>query len=232
MKNITLAVIAMAFVFIACNSNTDKSKDTKTEKESAPTEQMYACSMHPEVTGKKGDKCPKCGMELSEPVNKPGTSIDQSDTTTIPTVKAAASIKEIVKHYLHIKNALTNDDAGEAANGAKAMDAGLSKVDKSFFTAEQKVIYDQNEEELKEHAEHIEKNGDNIKHQRSHFSMLSEVIYDLVKAFGAGQPIYHDHCPMYNENKGAMWLSETKEVKNPYFGAKMLTCGTVEEVIK
>jgi hypothetical protein len=24
----------------------------------------YACPMHPEITGKKGDKCPKCGMEL------------------------------------------------------------------------------------------------------------------------------------------------------------------------
>lgn len=27
----------------------------------------YACPMHPEVTGKEGDKCPKCGMYL-EPV--------------------------------------------------------------------------------------------------------------------------------------------------------------------
>jgi hypothetical protein len=62
--------------------------------------------------------------------------------------------------------------------------------------------------------------------------MLSEDVYDLVKNFGAGQPIYHDHCPMYNENKGAMWLSEMKEVKNPFYGAEMLTCGTVEEVIK
>ena len=62
--------------------------------------------------------------------------------------------------------------------------------------------------------------------------MLSEDVYDLAKAFGAGQPLYHDHCPMYNENKGAMWLSEMKEVKNPYYGSKMITCGTVEEVIK
>lgn len=29
----------------------------------------YACPMHPEVKGNKGDKCPKCGMALS-PVNK------------------------------------------------------------------------------------------------------------------------------------------------------------------
>ncbi|QSX29954.1 heavy metal-binding domain-containing protein [Shewanella cyperi] len=27
-------------------------------------EQVYACPMHPEVTGKAGDTCPKCGMNL------------------------------------------------------------------------------------------------------------------------------------------------------------------------
>ena len=59
------------------------------------------------------------------------------------------------------------------------------------------------------------------------------MIYELVKAFGAGQPIYHDHCPMYNENKGGtMWLSETKEIKNPYLGSEMPKCGTVEEGIR
>lgn len=29
---------------------------------------MYACPMHPEVQGKLNDKCPKCGMKLTEPV--------------------------------------------------------------------------------------------------------------------------------------------------------------------
>ena len=163
---------------------------------------------------------------------------DDKDVKTVAVIypnvdaKTAASIKEVVGHYLHIKNALANDNGTEAANGAEAMAAALNKIDKSFFTAEQKSIYDGVEEELKEHAEHIGKNGDNIKHQRFHFSMLSEVVYDLVKAFGAGQPIYHYHCPMYNENKGAMWLSEMRQVKNPYFGAEMPKCGSVEEVIK
>jgi hypothetical protein len=62
--------------------------------------------------------------------------------------------------------------------------------------------------------------------------MMSEVMYDLVKTFGAGQPLYHDHCPMYNDNKGGMWLSETKEIKNPYFGSEMPKCGTIEEIIR
>lgn len=32
----------------------------------APQEQAqtYVCPMHPEVTGNKGDTCPKCGMNL------------------------------------------------------------------------------------------------------------------------------------------------------------------------
>ena len=44
--------------------------------------------------------------------------------------------------------------------------------------------------------------------------------------------IYKDFCPMYNDNKGAIWLSESKEIKNPYFGKSMSTCGTVKEELK
>ncbi len=146
--------------------------------------------------------------------------------------KAAASVKTIVDHYLHIKNALANDNAGEAANGAKAMEDAIGNLDKSLLTAEQKTAYDANEADMKEHAEHIAKNGDNIKHQRSHFVMMSEAVYELVKNFGAGRPVYHDHCPMARDNQGAMWISEVKEIKNPYFGSDMFKCGRVEEVIK
>lgn len=153
-------------------------------------------------------------------------------TYTNVDAKAAASFKEIIDHYLHIKNALANDNGSEAAVGAKAMEGVINKLDKSLLTADQKKVYDEIEDDLKEHAEHIGKNGDNVSHEREHFSMMSEDVYDLVKAFGTGRSLYHDHCPMYNEKKGAMWLSEVKEIKNPYLGAQMPTCGTVEEVIK
>jgi hypothetical protein len=175
---------------------------------------------------------------MSKDTTKHATAIEDKDVKAVAVAytnvdgKAAASIKEIVDHYLHIKNALANDDAREAASAAKAMENAIDKLDKSLLTAEQKTAYDKNEEELKEHAEHLAKNGDKIKHQRSHFVMMSEVVYELVKNFGAGRPLYHDHCPMARDNQGAMWISEMKEIKNPYFGAEMLTCGTVEEVIK
>ena len=186
-----------------------------------------------------GTKNEQEGHEMNKDRAQHVTTADKQEikevavTYTNVDVKAAASLKEIVDHYLHIKNALASDNGSEAANGGKAMEQAMSKIDKSLFTSDQKKVYDDIEEELKEHAEHIGKNGDKIGHQREHFAMMSEVIYELVKAFGAGQPIYHDHCPMYNEIKGgAMWLSEMKELNNPYFGAKMPTCGKVEEVIK
>ena len=34
---------------------------------------------------------------------------------------------------------------------------------------------------------------------------------------------------MASDGKGANWLSETKEITNPYFGAKMLKCGVVKK---
>ena len=57
-------------------------------------------------------------------------------------------------------------------------------------------------------------------------------MYDMVKVFKPTQTLYVDHCPMYNDNKGATWLSEVKQIKNPYLGKKMPTCGSVKEEIK
>ena len=44
--------------------------------------------------------------------------------------------------------------------------------------------------------------------------------------------LYVQKCPMANSNKGAIWISTEKEIKNPYYGDAMLTCGSVIEIIK
>ena len=207
MKRIFNVLIAIGTIaFTACNSNDKSSKENDMSKMNADTTKMT-----------KAD-------------NPPTAEVIHSFNNVDP--KLAASLKTIVDHYLHIKNALINNSGGDAADGGKAMADAMSKVDKSVFTAEQKKLYDGIEDDLKEHAEHIGKNANDIDHQREHFVMMSEDVYDLVKAFGGGQTLYHDHCPMANDQKGAMWLSETKEIKNPYFGGKMNECVKVMEVIR
>jgi hypothetical protein len=49
--------------------------------------------------------------------------------------------------------------------------------------------------------------------------------------FGTKQKLYQDYCPMYNDGKGAIWISETKEIKNPFYGSQMLTCGSLKKTL-
>ncbi len=160
------------------------------------------------------------------------TKTDTMSTPRPTDAKVTASMKEIVAHYLQLKNSLANDKTKDAGAAGKEIVVAMGTVDKSSLTAGQKKLYDDVEDDAKEHAEHIGANAGNIEHQREHFAMLSKDVYDLVKTFGSGQVLYKDFCPMYNDKKGAIWLSETKSIKNPYYGKKMLTCGSVQEEIK
>lgn len=158
-----------------------------------------------------------------------------SDTLSIvkPDSKATQvsgnPISGIVSAYLELKDALAKDNDKAAASHGKALEAAFKNVDPTTLTADKVEIYTEIAANAKEQAEHISANAGNIKHQREHFETLSQDIYDLVKAFGAGQKLYVDHCPMYNSNKGANWLSQSKEINNPYLGQSMATCGTVKE---
>ena len=64
MKNLTILAVIVAFTFTACNSS--KTKETQTVEKTVSTDKAFACSMHPEVTGKEGDTCSKCSMALTE----------------------------------------------------------------------------------------------------------------------------------------------------------------------
>ena len=141
-------------------------------------------------------------------------------------------IHGILTGYLQVKNALANDNGNDAADGGKAISEAMAKLDKSSLSEAQAKTYNAVVDDLKENAEHINENSGKIDHQREHFEMLSQDMYDLLKSFDGTQTLYKDFCPMANENKGAFWISETKEIKNPYLGKKMPECGEVQEEIK
>ena len=44
--------------------------------------------------------------------------------------------------------------------------------------------------------------------------------------------IHLTFCPMAFNNKGTYWLQTRDVVNNPYFGAKMLKCGTIKDTYK
>jgi protein involved in sex pheromone biosynthesis len=162
-------------------------------------------------------------------VTQPSAMHDTASTQTTSVFPA----KEIIAGYLQLKNALAKDNGQDAATAGNAIVATLAKVDMKSLSDVQMKSYMNIADDLKEHAEHIGANPGKIEHQREHFIMLSKDMADFIKAFGnGGQTLYRDFCPMANDSKGATWISEVKEIKNPYLGSKMPDCGSVKETIK
>ena len=73
--------------------------------------------------------------------------------------------------------------------------------------------------------------ADQIEVQREYFISLSEEIISISKQIQQTQKLFIQKCPMANNNQGAKWLSLEEEIKNPYYGASMLGCGSVIDVI-
>ena len=120
--------------------------------------------------------------------------------------------------YLNLKDALVASNADEskkAANDLQKKLAALSNGKKGSDEAGKIAT------------------ATSLKDQRLAFSNLSNEVAALVKggklSMGA---IFLEYCPMANSNTGALWLSNEKQIKNPYFGDMMLSCGSVKETIQ
>ncbi|WP_219225928.1 DUF3347 domain-containing protein [Pedobacter antarcticus] len=158
-----------------------------------------------------------------------------TQTGVIKTVSDSAknaSRTTLFNLYFKLKNSFAADNDTDAANAAKEMIAAFAGFKANSLTPEQSKAFSEIKEDATEHVSHISANAGNIVHQREHFDMLSKDMYDLAKLTGTGQVIYVDHCPMYNHNKGALWLSEVKEIRNPYMGKAMPVCGKIQEELK
>jgi hypothetical protein len=153
------------------------------------------------------------------------------NTSLYPDQQKTDRSKLLVASYLQLKNALVSDDAKEAAIAAEVMVRAFKGFNTSGFNADQQKEIAEIIENASEQVEHIADNASRIEHQREHFEVLSNDMSDLIAIVGSEQTLYQTKCPMYNKGKGGIWLSETKDIKNPFYGSKMLTCGSVQKEI-
>lgn len=122
------------------------------------------------------------------------------------------------KQYARLKDALVASNQAEAKEASKALQQSLSSV----------------KEGKKAASEAAEVSGaSSLEDQRKEFSDLSNEMASLLKGgkLSMGE-LYLEYCPMANNNEGAYWVSNEKAIKNPYFGDKMLKCGSVKETIR
>ncbi len=137
----------------------------------------------------------------------------------------------VFDNYFMVKDALVKSDATlTATNAGKLLDAinevKMEKLSMTVHTEWMKQL-----EGIKAATNKI-KSESAIAGQRKSFIDLTSNVYALIKIAQPEGVVYYQHCPMANSGKGADWLSKDSNIKNPYYGSMMLTCGSTVETIK
>lgn len=164
----------------------------------------------------------------------PKMKVDGSDR---PETKKPMETQEInplsavFENYFGIKEALVQSNNEAASEKSKALLTAINAVKMDKLLMDVHMAWMKIVPNLKSNSDKIA-SATNIEKQRNAFTDLSANMYDLVKVSKQETPIYYQHCPMYNNGKGADWLSKENGIKNPYYGSQMLTCGSTVETIK
>ena len=173
-------------------------------------------------------KAKDAGMDMkAEHANH---STKEMATTNTATTQNAPQLKTVFDNYFSVKDALVKTDAGTSSAKASELVKAIKAVEMTKLSAEEHTVWMKVMKDLTSNAEKIAI-AKEVSKQRETFTLLSKNMYELTKVSKQETPVYYQHCPMYNNGKGANWLSKEEAVKNPYYGSKMLTCGSVQETI-
>ncbi len=173
-----------------------------------------------------------CGNAPTKTEEKTETKAKPTPVSKLDSV-GTARVGDLLTSYYGVKNALVKDNADQL----KAASADLNKKAAEFktFMAKDTMVsaaIAANLDTIISFTDTIGKLEPKgyVEKGRISFEKISDNMYALlqkVELKNAG--VYHTYCPMAFNDKGAFWLSEEAEIKNPYFGKKMLECGEVKD---
>lgn len=127
-------------------------------------------------------------------------------------------LNAVYEQYALLTDAFTKGDVAAAKLSANSIEAGAKEIEggQEIASAANEIVV-----------------SDDIETQRAAYLKMSNALIPLVKNSGmkVGE-LYVEHCPMAFDNAGGSWISSSKEIRNPYFGDKMMNCGEVTETIK
>lgn len=141
---------------------------------------------------------------------------EKAESTVVEeaTKTEATSQSNALSDYISLKNALVQTDASSAKDAA-------TKLTESATTENWDT-------EIVEAVKTIA-SSDDVEAQRTAFKTVTDGLIVSLKANGADDGVYVQYCPMAFDNTGASWVSMSDQIRNPYFGDRMLKCGKVTE---
>lgn len=141
-------------------------------------------------------------------------------------------VGDVVKSYYAYKDALVQTDAATATKRAEELRAAISEVNTDTLSgSEAREVWFMVANQMNQVSADIT-NATDIERQRELFVDLTSNVEMMVNAFGVkGISVYKQYCPMAFNDTGASWFSSETQIMNPYYGDRMLHCGTVEQTI-
>jgi copper chaperone CopZ len=158
----------------------------------------------------------KTVMEMSSSENH--TDMEMSEIVQPNTLDA------VFDTYFAINDALVKTNAATATAKAKELLNALKALKIESLKTEEQTAVTKVMPLIMEDAKGISETMD-IVEQRETFKMLSKDMHELIPIYDPQETIYYQYCPMQDAN----WLSMDKTIKNPYYGSKMLSCGSTME---
>lgn len=155
------------------------------------------------------------------------SSMSDHSSMTQKSKPTGSPLQSIQDSYFSLKNALVKSDAKTASGRGKELTDAITAIKMDELSATEHDVWMEVMKSLNSDASAIAKTQD-IKKQREAFKSLSKNMYELLKTSKHSAPIYYQYCPMQDAN----WLSTESAIKNPYYGAQMLTCGNTVETLK
>ncbi|MGB3799864.1 MAG: efflux RND transporter periplasmic adaptor subunit, partial [Lewinella sp.] len=162
---------------------------------------------------------------------------DASGTTAMPVADYREGTPEgfheqlaaVVEAYLPLKDRMVSSEAADASL-LDPLAESLSGVDMMLLEGEAHQYWMEQLNALSSHLESLSETTD-LADQRRQFGFFSQALINTLTAFGADHELYVQRCPMAFDNEGANWISEDAEIRNPYFGDAMLTCGSTIDTL-
>ena len=142
-------------------------------------------------------------------------------------------LAQIYQAYFSMQQALASDQPHKSMMAASQLQKAVQVVEVDRFVEDRKDLWKTARQSLQSPLTQAMASHD-LKVLREQFYLISQQLIQLSQALGAqgADTVYIMHCPMAFDNQGADWLQDNDDLKNPYFGAMMLQCGTIEEEIK
>jgi len=143
-----------------------------------------------------------------------------------------AQLAQLWHAYLPLQQALADDNPGRATEALGDLQRIFAKVDDKSLSDAARGDWEKERAILTKVLDDM-KAAKDIEASRVVFLDLSEEISMLVESFGFGSvgPVYQLHCPMALDGRGAIWLQNNDQTRNPYYGAAMLKCSDRVELI-